>query len=548
MKLEIFQYNQFYKKHQINNLPEKEFPLIKYFYASNYPSYELFLEKLYLIQNPMVQYPVLTNYLNALQDGSISFLENINYINPFVNYMLYKYSNKITREEAKNIKIKDELNNDNEMQRLFIQFQKGWNNIYKNLSNFDCHGKLPEKNITENDCLAFCLNDNFEDNYGKYIATAYKDFITYQNNFLKALIENNENKEYLFPYSNIIKKEIKVQKATPKETVSLNVFNNSYYDSFDDFIYSFSYRNFFKEDGSVNYINYKEIKFNFSSIEIELTKKLLPEKRLFSNEQEQDFIIYAFEGFNQNECIILEFRNKIKEVKYLTKEEKVILSNILQKVDYKLILFNLQTLFLYFINKRNIDGSEILMDEINILPKNIVRIDEEIINAFKIHHFKIQLNKLIDCYEFIEYFNYDKILKNVSKDIHNKLDDGQIKLLNQHFLLEDNIISKKDLGCAVRKFISRFLVGEKFKYINENIIIFLRIKNELWSEEINVEENEKFKKEMDDLYSINIKINKSIDFYEKLGGERIAKNQNNENMNQRKQNNKKKKGKRNLDY
>ena len=53
----------------------------------------------------------------------------------------------------------------------------------------------------------------------------------------------------------------------------------------------YSNRNCFIENGDINYLNYKEIKFDFYSIEVELSKILLPEKRLFLNEQNQDFII-----------------------------------------------------------------------------------------------------------------------------------------------------------------------------------------------------------------------------------------------------------------
>ena len=531
----------------INNLPEKDFPLIKYFYVTNYPNYELFSENFGSIQNTMIQYPVLTNYLNALMNGSIDLLQNINNINPFINYVLDKYSNKITREEAKQIKIRDELINDGEMKRLFAKFKEGWKNIYKTLSNYDCHGKLPEKNITEDDCLAFCLNDNLEDNYGKYIATAYKDFITYQNTFLKNIIENNANKEYLFSYLNQIKKEIKVQQVTQNEVVSLDI-NNIIYKSFEDLIYSFAYRNCFLENGSINHINYKEIKFDFYAIEVELSKLLLSEKRLFSNEQNQEFITYAFEGFNKNECIIVDFQEKIKEIKLLTIEEKNILSNILQKADYKLFLFNLQSLFFYFTKKRNINGNELLIEEINLLPKNIIKIDEEMIDIFKNNNFNITLNKLIDCYEYIEFFNYDKILQNVSKSINTNLTDEQIKKLNEHFTLNNLIITINDLSNAVRKFISRFLVGDTFKNIEWNIFLLLKEKKELWNEKINsVENEEKFKKEIDDLDSINIKIKQSIDFYEKLGGERAQLKENNE-ANKLKKKNNKKKGKRFLDY
>ena len=534
----------------ITNLPQTDFPLINYFYTSNYPNYEQFLAEFDLISDGYKQYPVLTQYLKASLEGSIEYLKNFKYINPFVKYVLEKYSNKISREEAKKIKIKNELDKDNKMKSLFEAFKKGWENIYKDLSNYDCNGKLPEKNITENDSLAYCLNDILENDYGKYIANAYKDFITVQNNFLKPLIENNAINEYLYPYSMTINKEIIVQRATEKELVSLDISNNIY-DSFEDLVYAFSYRNCFKENGDVYYLNYKQVKYDFQSIEIELSKILLSEKRLFCNEQNQEFITYAFECFNQNHCIILDFKDKINEIKVLTSEEKATFSKIIEKIDYKIILFNMQSLFLYFNEKININGNEILIEEIKNIPENLNILDPEFINIFETFQFKIKLNKLIDCYEFVEFLNYDKILTNVSKNINSKLEDEQIDNLNRHFESKDNfLITKKDLGIAVRKFISRFLVGENFKNIESNILDWIKEKNELWNEKIlSKEYEEQFDKEMKQLYSIDIKIKQSIDFYEKLGGERAEESKINKNENLNKKDKKKKrKGKREMDY
>ena len=534
----------------ITNLPQTDFPLINYFYTSNYPNYEQFLAEFDLISDGYKQYPVLTQYLKASLEGSIEYLKNFKYINPFVKYVLEKYSNKISREEAKKIKIKNELDKDNKMKSLFEAFKKGWENIYKDLSNYDCNGKLPEKNITENDSLAYCLNDILENDYGKYIANAYKDFITVQNNFLKPLIENNAINEYLYPYSMTINKEIIVQRATEKELVSLDISNNIY-DSFEDLVYAFSYRNCFKENGDVYYLNYKQVKYDFQSIEIELSKILLSEKRLFCNEQNQEFITYAFECFNQNHCIILDFKDKINEIKVLTSEEKATFSKIIEKIDYKIILFNMQSLFLYFNEKININGNEILIEEIKNIPDNLNILDPEFINIFETFQFKIKLNKFIDCYEFVEFLNYDKILTNVSKNINSKLEDEQIDNLNRHFESKDNfLITKKDLGIAVRKFISRFLVGENFKNIESNILDWIKEKNELWNEKIlSKEYEEQFDKEMKQLYSIDIKIKQSIDFYEKLGGERAEESKINKNENLNKKDKKKKrKGKREMDY
>lgn len=438
------------------------------------------------------------------------------------------------------------------MKKLFNDLKKGWKNIYKELSNYDCHGKLPEKMITEDDCLAYCLNDNKEDGYGKYIANAYKDFITYQNNFLKNLIENNSSIEYLYPYSKIFKKEIIVQRSTPKEMISL-VIQNDNYSSFEGIIYSFTYRDCFNFKGDVNYLNYKKNIYDFKSIEIELSKILLPEKRLFSNEQNQDFIAYAFEGFNQNECIISNFKDKIDKYKTLSNEEKSTLFNIIEKIDYKLILFNLQSLFLYFTKKGNISGNEILFEEIQKLPQKIIKLDDKFIHIFQNTKFNIKLNKLVDCYEYVELLNYDKILLNIK--INVILDTNQIDKLNEHFDSKDNyLISRKDLGNAVRKFICRFLVGDGFHDINRNLLTLLKGKSHLWNGNINSEENEEqLDKEIYKLESINILVKQSIDFYEILGGERAEEIFSNSNMNkktlhQNQEKKKKKKGKRDLDY
>ena len=540
------------EKRDINNLPEYNYPLMKYFHASNYPDDLLMHETFGLIMDSQIKYPVLTNYVKAELDESIQLLQNLNDINPFVNCVLNKYSNKITREEAKKRKIREELENDNNMKILFESFQKSWEKISAKLTNYDCRGELSDKKtISENDCLAYFLNDNFENDYGIYIATIYKVFITYQNDFLKDLVKNKSNNEYLHLYSNQIKREIIIQKAKKYEIVSLDI-SNSLYKSFDNLIYSFSYRNCFNEDGTINYLNYKEIKFDFDSIEKELSKIILPGKRLFSNEKEQNFITYALEGFNQNENIILDFIEKIKDINYLTKEEKDTLLNILRKVDYKLILFNLQSLFLYFVRKKNIDGTELLNEELDLLQNNnIIKLDEEIFNIFSTH-FKIKVNQLIDCYEFVEFYNYDKIILNVPKKIRDKLNKEQIKQLDEYFSSKENyLINKNDLGNAVRKYICRYLVGDRFQNIYWNIFIFLKEKKELWNENINIEKNEaQFKKEIGELESFNIYISQAIDFYEKLGGERAEQEKNNEKNTFNKNSNKikKKKAKTNLDY
>ena len=104
---------------------------------------------------------------------------------------------------------------------------------------------------------------------------------------------------------------------------------------------------------------------------------------------------------------------------------------------------------------------------------------------------------------------------------------------------------------VIRKFISRYLVGDIYKQIDSNIFEFLRIKEELWNDKIISKENEdQFNKEIMELKSINVIVRQSVDFYEKLGGERAEKKIDKQYIEKKlkKNKNKKKKAKWDNDY
>jgi len=528
----------------VTKLPKNTYPLIKYFYAANYPTNQKFQDAL---DNSGQNYPVINNYLRASTEDNdrMKFLENFKFINPLVTYSLDKYSNKYTRTEAKEIKIKDELNEDVTMKKLFKNFRKGWKNIYKSLSNYDCHGVLPEKCIKKEDSLAYILNDEHEKkDYGKYIANAYKHFITFQNEFLVPLIETPSINNYLYSYSNQIKKKKVIQKASNDEIVSLS-FEKSIFNSFNDLIYSFSHRDYYienendnengnewenrKGNDSINYSNYKENLFDLDGIEKELTKILLSGKRLFENEHNQEFIAYSFEGLNKNNNIILDFKEKINNESSLTDEDKNDINKLVQNLNYKIILMNLQSLFLYFTNKRNITGEETLQEELNILPVRIIKLDQEFKMAFDNLQKQIKLNQLVDFYEYVELLSFDNIKKDISKEASNELDKDQQEKLADHFNKENLIIQKIDLKETIRKFMSRYLVNDIFNHYDWNIFYYLNIdlKPELWDKKFAYLDNEnkrKFEEEIEELQKIDIKIGQSLDLYNKLN-EKLEKKQ-----------------------
>jgi len=502
----------------LENFSNETYPLIKYFYATNYPNNETFMKQLMSLENPLEEYPVITNYISFISDNKdeIEFLENFENFNNLIVYVLNKYSNKYSREEAKKVIINDELNKDLYMKNLFIGFKETWENIYKILPRLDCNKKMKEKNITEEDSLDYILNDNVVNTNGRYIASAYKNFITIQNKFLKPFCEIKNSKDYLTPYIHQIKKEMMIQKCQINEIISFNV-ENEIIDSFDELVNAYSFRNCFNKNANLHYLRYKEIKYDLEAIEIELSKILLPGKKLLMEEKYQQFITYKFEGFSQNANIITDFKNKIVHEETLSYEEKSSIEKLIEKIDYKLILSNIQSLFLYFINKKNIMGQESLMNEIEHLPiRANIKLDEDFVRTIRFLQLDIKLSQLIEFYEYIEYLCFDKIMKNISKKAFVELTDEQKVELKKHFNNNDNLlISKEELGQAVRKLITRFLDNDDAIYFIWPINYFLKEKPELWDKKYLSDENiSKFEEEMDEFEDIIV--GQAVHLYEIL--------------------------------
>ena len=104
----------------------QEFPFLKYFMISYYPSKKNCEELLKTLPNYNQKYPILTNLLS--DEGEVECLQNLSKINPFLNSMIEIYSYKITRDKAKELKIGEELRklNNNILNKQFENFKEGW--------------------------------------------------------------------------------------------------------------------------------------------------------------------------------------------------------------------------------------------------------------------------------------------------------------------------------------------------------------------------------------------------------------------------------------
>ena len=115
----------------------------------------------------------MSQYLFGNND--IQKLKYLPQINKFSNYLLRKFSCKISRKEASEKKI-----NDNDLKidkNLLNEFLKSWNEMNS------------ENELSENSPLINFLIDNKE----HIILKVYRNLIKYQNSFLSPIISNNEN-------------------------------------------------------------------------------------------------------------------------------------------------------------------------------------------------------------------------------------------------------------------------------------------------------------------------------------------------------------------
>ena len=455
--------------------PENKYPFFKYFMLRDYQSKNNLKKTIELIPEYEMKYPIINNLLN--DNGEIETLKNLIKINPFINSMINIYSYKISREEAKQLKIKDELKRINNpiINKEYEEFKEGWNNIYiylkkmkeKYLLKYDCFEVMEPIIICDNDPIAKILNDDGELFYGMYIAATYQLFISWQNTFLSSIkFSKNQNS-----IKNINKNEMYIQDAN-------NIIHFSFYKNFNEIIHLFSKRNCFNNDWNINYNKYYSIEYNFDLIEEELGKILLGNIKYFKTNQK--FIIYNYEAFyGDNSNIIYHFIQKYNKIS-LKNEEKEILYNFFQKETNINFLFTLQFLINYLKNENY--KSDLSISEIIYENSKFISIEDKYKIFFESYK-NFKLINFISIYEYIEFLCFPILIENVDISYKLKIDEEEKNKLDEYFKNNNIIlISKELLLKSIRKFISRFLTGKRINRNikdDENILYYLKEKEDL---------------------------------------------------------------------
>ncbi len=179
--------------------------------------------------------------------------------------------------------------------------------------------------------------------------------------------------------------------------------------------------------------------------------------------------------------------SKLKKVsqEQLTIEEKYALAIWSDKAKYlHVVLSSLQMIIFYLQN--TFTNESYFGETINTLPAYI-NIDYEL-REFANTRPHLQLKKLVEIYEYLEFLCFNKILENVNLNYLEKLSDGDKKAVDSYFNKQDLFINKGRLATAPRRFILRYLIREE--EISKDITLIERLiyKPDFWEKSVNEDE------------------------------------------------------------
>ena len=470
--------------------PESEFPMLKYFNLTKYKSKEDLLKLIDKKDN----HPLLKQIL--LDIPEIYKMKYLPIFNEFTNYMVKNYSFKISRDDAKKkILENEEIYNNEEFKTKFRKFIKAWNEIKDYAIKYQCRPEMPVKDLSSKDSIINFLNDDGEFGNGMYLAAACQNFISWQNSFLQPIIDVNTSNGILFSYINNIKKKIPVQNSKRRNIVLINErFANSKYANINDVIYSFSHRNIFNEDGTINYYDYNSFIYDYDAIEEELGRILLPGVCQFEGEKELNFVAFWSEGFRGGRSEVLSTFYLKYPQKDLDNNEKEKVLNYIKKLmiennyDFKEFFGSIQKLIFYLTDKDNIKVDEKVIKVLNDAP-SYFKLSPEFLGFFSIEEFELTCDKIMNLFFFIEHLCFEDLIKTLQNEYKKEIPENlkneiKDKLINKR--KDFDLYTIKELGAAVRRFISRYLCGKTqvTDFKEDGDLSFYLSKEDLWEEKI----------------------------------------------------------------
>ena len=496
-----------------------KYPDIQYYSITEAVNLETFKDTFNSSEENIKKYALINLLINKDSDMSKGALkmECLTNINKLENILLNKYSYKISREKAKRVKLKDEIQNivktfneinslklnEEDFIKLYIEpFIESWNRIKETSVQYGCQilrdlskGETPF-NMSIEKYLSYFLVDVGDKDGGMFLASAYLNFIDWQNKFINDIISKNKIKGILNSYVSQLQQEILIQDSTEEEILKIN---GDTYKKLEELITSSSMRNIFDKNNKINYNKYNDIIYDYDNIEEEMAKEILPKKKRFK-QGVMKFIIYLYEEFRGNNSSVLVDYNSKYVKRDLTGEEKASIIELIQANNNSSKFFSesyssLQILMNQIL-KENYDKSEFIYNIIKSSENNYNILHEELINLFRDKFENGVKIFTIDCLvSILEYFEdkcWDEIKKNIPPDYKLELSDRIKDYIIDYFEENKNkekIINKKNLTNCLRKLLSRYIAGARQEAeIKSDTELKLYInKEEFWNKDIDVD-------------------------------------------------------------
>ena len=523
-----------------NKYSENEYPDLKYFYISELPSKENFIEKFKLKKENQVKYPIL-NIIVTEDDFNkkLHLLKYLPTINRLCNYMINYVSHKYSREEAKNKTINGEKFDENIINLIkeFIEIYKIIRPFIKNEED-NQESELDFKELDDNfdnlHLYDLCIDSN-EIGYGFVLFNMYKEMAKWQNSFIdKVLSSQNEN---IIIYKDNFNEDINIsiQNCENSQILNLPTFDKGQKDIYDNI------ENFRLMKKIKKYSIRKENKiiYNFEEIENKLASFILQKIKKFNLEE---FNTVNYKG----ECNIKDINNsfnkfiKMYHQEKLENNELMIVYNYIKgnkNFDFKNFLFYKQFL-IYDILENSPDINEKISNimgnkkigNIEIFKNFFKSIEENLENEDKKNNL-FTIKKLINLFDFIELLYWDSLNDKIEPDYSEEIEEDIKMKLKEYFdennkeAKDINNILKIDFCSALRKFIIRYILVKAYE--NEKINPKNNLKNyllniELWkSNKLDKEEKSNLEKNINKILEIgDIKISQAFQLYQFLGGDK----------------------------
>ena len=361
------------------------------------------------------RYPILHSYLT--KKSTLDNLSNLSEINTIENELITKWFCQITRKEAQ-----DKKENNANLEKLFSYCIK-----IKPSSKYNQSEDVP---------LSELLNSK---NSSSVITNAYQELKSVQNEFLLSITSNMSKEHPLYYLKTQIENCIIIQDAKEEEIIDTNRIFGQEYINLEHIITTFSRRNCYSIDGSINYNIYNQMHYDYDKIEEEFGKLLLKGKRMFSKEEK--YFTYSFERNSNLKSIYTQFEEKYPQDKTsLSQEDIEKLAELVHKHNLE-VNKDFEKL-IYYLLSQNYSNTKLIIDVIRQLP-DYLTLNNTIHNVFRKREFK--LNQIMKIVEYIEEQNFDTFVDDRLPNYSNNID---IKI-------QDEL--KQDIKSILRKFVWRYL-------------------------------------------------------------------------------------------